>query len=153
MILDHLTPERITLSGRATDKRGVLDELARLLAAGASDCTAQAVLAGFLEREEMMSTGIGCGVAVPHARLDSIRDVRLALVRYPQGIDFRALDHQPIYLAFGIVGPPPGTGQHVKLLARIARLARVPEAVRELTAAATLDLLVDALRRRDVGPG
>jgi PTS system nitrogen regulatory IIA component len=111
---------------------------------------AHAVLAALREREESMSTGIGLGIAVPHARLAEAGVVRAALVRYPRGIEFEALDHRPIFLAFGIVGPPPGTGHHVQLLARIARLVKGLEAFDEMMSATSPEALVAVLARRDV---
>jgi len=148
MIADHVSVERILLAGRARGKREVLGELTKLLSDDRPPGP-DVILAGLLEREQVMSTGIGHGIAIPHARLDDIGQVRLALVRYPEGIDFKALDGKPVYLAFGVVGPPQGTGLHVKLLARIARLVKEGSAVEEIMAAATREAVLDVLRRRD----
>lgn len=148
MILDYLTPGRIVLSGRAHDKRGALEELVQVLAEGAP-VAAGDILAQLLEREQVMSTGIGHGVAVPHARMAQCPTMRLALVRYPRGIDFGSLDGRPVLLAFGIIGPPQGTGLHVKLLARIARLVKEGGAFDEILGATTPDQVVEILRRRD----
>lgn len=148
MIVDHVSAERVLLRGRARGKREVLAELTELLS-GAGEPAAEEVEAGLLEREEVMSTGIGHGIAIPHARLESVAEIRLALVRYPEGIDFDALDHKPVFLAFGVIGPPQGTGLHVKLLARIARLVKEGPAVGELLEATSVEGVLDVLRRRD----
>lgn len=152
MILDHLSSDRIVLAGRATTRAGVLVELAEVLAKAAPRSSVHEILAGLEERERVTSTGIGHGVALPHARLPAVDGVILALVRYPAGIDFNAADRKPIQLAFGIIGPPAGSGLHVKLLACIARLVKDPAAVQELMSAGTLDELESVLRRRDGAP-
>ena len=145
MIVDHVTRERVLLEGKARTKRDVLVELTKLLADDRTP-SADEILAGLVEREEVMSTGIGSGIAIPHARLEALDEIRLALVRYPAGIDFRALDEKPVYLVFGVVGPPQGTGQHVKLLARIARLVKEGEAVQQVLAATDVDAVLAQLR-------
>ena len=149
LILDYLTPDRILLSGRAASKRGVLEELTALLGDNAPELSA-AILSQLVEREAVMSTGIGHGVAIPHARLASCTSMRMALVRYPKGIDFGALDARPVFLAFAIIGPPQGTGLHVKLLARIARLVKEGKALQEIMRAASVDAVVDVLRQQDL---
>ena len=148
MILDHLSADRILLDGHARRKDDVLAELARLLAAG-NDALRELVLEGFLDREGVMSTGIGHGIALPHARLDGLTDLRLALIRYRTGVDFKALDGQPVYIAFGVIGPPDLADKHVKLLARIARLVKHGTAVKELNAARDVPGVIEILKAHD----
>ena len=147
MILDHLTADCILLDGRAKRKEEVLADLATLLSAGDAGLRAQ-ILEGLLERESVMSTGIGHRIAVPHARLDRLDGLRLALARYPQGVDFKSLDGQPVYLAFGVIGPPAQADGHVKVLARIARLVKQADAVNEILAACDVPSLLAVLERR-----
>ncbi len=68
---------------------------------------------------------------------------------YPSGIEFAALDGKPVYAAFGVVGPPEGTGQHVKLLARIARLVKETGALDEVLGAPDVESVLAILERRD----
>lgn len=145
MILDHLTEGRILLDGRAKRKADVLSELALLLSDADADLAAD-VTEGLLERESVMSTGIGQGIAVPHARLERLSELRLALVRYRHGVDFKSLDGQPVYLAFGVVGPPGHADGHVKLLARVARLVKHGSAIPELMAAESVPAVLEVLR-------
>ena len=147
MLLDHLTMERILPDGTARTKQGVLSDIARLLSGGDPRLGAL-ILSGLLERESVMSTGIGHGIALPHARLDAIDDMRLALARYRRGVDFAALDEKPVYLAFGVIGPLAAADQHVKTLARIARLVKDPSAVEQLRAAPDAAACLEVLRSR-----
>jgi PTS system nitrogen regulatory IIA component len=148
VLVELLPPQRILLSGKARGKDEVLGELAGLLGQGDEGLAAQ-VREGLLDREEIMSTGIGHGIAIPHARLAAVTEMRLALARYPHGVPFEALDDRPVLLAFGVIGPPAEADRHVKLLARIARLVKQPGAVQEVLSAATGDDVAEALRRHD----
>ena len=148
MLTELLPSSRILLAGRALGKEDVLSELARLLGEGDAG-VAQQVLAGLLDREEVMSTGIGHGIAIPHARLAAVTEMRLALARYPHGVPFQSLDDQPVLLAFGVIGPPAETERHVKLLARIARLVKQPGAVHEMLHAPDAGAVVEILRQYD----
>ena len=148
-VLTELLPaSRILLQGRALGKEDVLTELAQLLGEGDASLAKQ-VLGGLLDREDVMSTGIGHGIAIPHARLAAITEMKLALARYPHGVSFRSLDDQPVLLAFGVIGPPAEADRHVKLLARIARLVKQPGAVQEMLRAPTADAVVEILRKYD----
>lgn len=149
MLLDHLSADRVLLAGQAQDKKAVLRELAQVLAGAEADDAVQPLLAGLSEREQVMSTGIGHGIAIPHARLTEAKELKLALVLYPAGIDFEALDGKPVFAAFGVVGPPEGTGQHVKLLARIARLVKETGALDEVLGAPDVGSVLEVLARRD----
>lgn len=149
MIADHLSYDRVRLTGEARTKADVLRELTGLLARGSDAPSADVILEGLREREQVMSTGIGHGIAIPHARLEGAPELRLALVRYASGVEFKSLDGKPVHLAFGVIGPPQGTGVHVKLLARIARLVKEGPAVDELLAANSTEALFAVLERRD----
>lgn len=146
MILDYLAADRILLDSRARKKEEMLAELAQILA-GQDAALGKQVIEALLERESVMSTGIGHGIAVPHARLDSLKEIRLALARHPQGLDFRALDGQPVFLAFAVIGPPSQADAHVKLLACIARLVKQGGAIGELMAASDAGTVLEILRR------
>ena len=148
MLVELLTHGRILLTGRATSKAEVLTEVARLLASGDA-ALGNEILHGLLDREEVMSTGIGHGIALPHARLSGLPEMRVALARYPRGVPFQALDDRPVMLAFGIVGPPAEADRHVKLLARVARLVKQPGAVAEVLDAPDADAVIAVLRRFD----
>lgn len=77
-----------------------------------------------LEREKLQSTGIGDGVAIPHCALDTADSQALALLLCPRGVEFEAIDGEPVEIVFGVVGPKRATGEHLRTLARISRLLR-----------------------------
>jgi len=82
----------------------------------------EVILRDLIEREKAASTGIGHGVAVPHAYTTGLDDMILALFRIPEGLGFDAIDEQPVYLVFILAGPRSSEHLHLKLLARIAKL-------------------------------
>ncbi len=150
LLTELLTPDRIVVPLAATDKPGVLAELASKMV-DRSGGNAHDVLAAVLEREAVLSTGIGFGVAIPHARYAGVRELSVigGVSRAPVAYD--GLDGEPVRLFFMIVGPEQSAGLHVKALSRIARLVRSEDVRRELTEARTPDefhtVLLDAEAR------
>lgn len=129
LLTELLTPERIKVPIAAADKPGVLRELTQLLAERAG-VDAEPLLAAVLEREQVLSTGIGHGIAIPHAKSPTVAELSLVAGSAPHGVPFDALDGEPVRLYFLLIGPESAAGQHVKALSRIARLVR-RESVRE----------------------
>lgn len=150
LLSDLLTPDRIRVPIRAPDKPGVLRELTDLLA-GREGADAGGLLAAIEERESVLSTGIGHGIAFPHARAAGVRQLSLVCGSRPVGVPFDAVDGEPVRLFFLLIAPEHAAGQHVKALSRIARLVRRESTREALLAAPTADafhqVLVDAEER------
>ncbi|MDQ6979651.1 MAG: PTS sugar transporter subunit IIA, partial [Mariprofundaceae bacterium] len=89
-----IPPERIIVCSTAGSKRGVITELAELLHALDPDQVLESIMA----REQLGTTGIGYGVAIPHSRLSDLAAPIIALARHPQGVDFDAIDGELVYL-------------------------------------------------------
>lgn len=85
------------------------------------------VVRRLVEREKVMSTGIGGGIAIPHARTPEVSRTVVAVGLSPDGVPFNSVDGAPVKVVFLIVGPMEASAEHVKVLARIARLVRKPE--------------------------
>lgn len=150
LLTELLTTDRIKVPLAATDKPAVLRELTQLLADRAG-APVDPLLAAVLEREQVLSTGIGHGIAIPHAKSPLVQDLVLVAGSHPAGVAFHALDGEPVRLFFLLIGPDSAAGQHVKALSRIARLVR-RESVRDALlaapdAAAFSQVLVDAEER------
>ena len=99
-----------------------------------------------LDRERTMSTGMGGGVAVPHAKSASCKSMVVAMGRVPDGVDFRAIDGKPVYLVFMLLGPPDSTRMHVDLLARIAYLVKNRTFLDTIQMAAEPKEVIEAIR-------
>jgi len=125
---DILSEQRILVDVGGTlvrSKDMALVRLGAMLApaVGVSDLEVHRLL---LERENLQSTGIGDGVAIPHASTDDAPGQAAALVVSPSGIEFEAIDGAKVHIIFGVVGPRRATGEHLRTLARISRLLRDP---------------------------
>lgn len=111
----------------AADKTSVLERLVDLAAACVkADCQADKpqVLADLQAREEVTSTGIGCGVAIPHAKIEGLSKMLLVFARSKTGVNFQALDDAPVYLIFMVVAPPGSVSDYLKLLAAISSFVK-----------------------------
>jgi PTS system nitrogen regulatory IIA component len=127
-LIDLLTQERVAIrhnedGARSIDKAGIIKLLAQALAQGAGVDAAdvERVLA---EREQLQSTGIGEGVAIPHGALTQVHTQYAALLIVPEGVDFTAIDGLKVTILFAVIGPKRATGEHLKTLARVSRLLR-----------------------------
>jgi PTS system nitrogen regulatory IIA component len=123
LLTDLLTLERIRVPLAATDKPAVLRELVELLAQ-LSGAPFEPLHTAVLEREAVLSTGIGHGIAIPHAKSPAVDKLWLVCGSSPDGIAFDSLDGKPVRLFFLLLGPDSAVGEHVKALSRIARLVR-----------------------------
>jgi mannitol/fructose-specific phosphotransferase system IIA component (Ntr-type) len=128
LLLNYLTLERIRVPLKSETKEGIIAEMAALLQDEHHDAgdLAQAMAA----REEMISTGIGHGVALPHCRLGELDKSRLAVGVTATNVDWQSLDGQPVRLVFAIAGSAGNPTEVVILLGEISRLLHAP-ALRE----------------------
>jgi mannitol/fructose-specific phosphotransferase system IIA component (Ntr-type) len=135
LLTELLTPDRIQVPLRGASKDALLEELVEVLQRGGYLSDPADVLRAVRAREEVLSTGIGSGVAIPHGKSDSAPELVMAAGVAPEPVDFDALDGRPVTLVFLLVGPESAAGAHVKALSRISRLVR-RDALRERLAAA-----------------
>ena len=132
LLSELLTPDRVRVPLGGASKEDLLRELV-------------GVLQGVRKREELLSTGVGSGVAIPHCRCDGVPALVMAAGVTRQPVDYDALDGEPVRLFFLLVGPEAAGGQHVKALSRISRLVRRDDFRARLAAAATPDEFVAVL--------
>jgi mannitol/fructose-specific phosphotransferase system IIA component (Ntr-type) len=126
---EFITPEAVSLHLQGTTKDEILRELIRLLRL---DDKSEGMLFKMLKRRENLgSTGIGRGIAIPHCRSLVVNRLRVGFGRKPEGIDFRAIDEKPVYNFFLIVAPPlEVSNQYLPVLGKIAQFAKesdIPE--------------------------
>ena len=118
----------------------------RLFADADLVASADAVIERLLEREAILSTGIGHGVAVPHAQIPNLGRLAIAASTHPAGLDYPALDDEPVRLVFCLLGDTNTTADHLAGLARLARLARQRSALEPLIDAVDGTAFVRALQ-------
>lgn len=117
-----LFPERVRCGVHITSKKRSLEVLSVLLAQTEGEPTDRTIFEHLIGRERLGSTGLGKGVALPHARVDGIDEARGALIKLDQPIDFDAIDKQPVDLLFALVVPRHFTDEHLRILAALAEL-------------------------------
>ncbi len=123
-LTELLTPERVAVRAEdGLDKTEVIRILAKMLAVGAK-VDASVVERVLVEREQLQSTGIGEGVAIPHGALPQLENQFASLLIVPRGVDFVAIDGLKVNILFAVIGPKRATGEHLKTLARVSRLLR-----------------------------
>ena len=134
MHLSEILPvERVEVGGSdsPSSKAAVLRQLACLLSRG-SELDASEVELLLTEREKVLSTGIGEGVAIPHTSISGAKEQTAALLVAPQGIDFDSCDNAPAHIFLAVVGPKQAASAHLKVLAKVSKLLRKTETRRRL---------------------
>lgn len=146
-ILDLVNPELINLNLMAKNKQEVIDELVTLLYNNGKVKNAKKFTKAILAREKLSSTGIGFGVAIPHAKDKVVEEAALAIGISKKGIDYQSLDGELAYLFFMIAAPEKGHDVHLDLLSKLARLLMHEEFRESLLKAETTNDLVQALEK------
>ncbi len=125
--IDLLHPARIACQQESSSKKRSLEMLSTLLADAVADYTEAEIFDCLVARERLGSTGLGNGVALPHGRLRDLKQPIAALVTLRQGIDFDAIDRQPVNLLYALLVPEESTDEHLKILAQLAGLFSNPD--------------------------
>lgn len=125
-ITELLRQDAIVAHLAANDKKGAIHELVRrLVATGALPARDETpILNALMAREQLSSTGIGDGIALPHGKGGSLRKIVAAVGISESGIDFDAVDGQPVHLVFLLVAPPDSAGPHLMALSRISKIVK-----------------------------
>ena len=122
-IANLIKPEAVKVLTSATSKKRLLNDIGDL-AHQAYDLNASDVVEALIARENLGPTGVGHGVALPHARLEGLTDVAGVFVLLDKPIDFNAVDRQPVDIAFALFAPEDAGVEHLKALALVSRTLR-----------------------------
>src|SRR5919107_5915625 len=143
-LLEFLSPEAVAPALRATGKKQALQELSAH-AARLTGLDEREVFETLLQRERLGSTGIGDRIAIPHGKLPRLERLFGLVARLDKPIDFEALDGQPVDLLFLLLAPEGAGADHLKALARIARVLREPGTIERIRATRDADALYAVL--------
>lgn len=119
---NFISIERIGCQLEIGSKKRVLQQLGELLASSTPYLASDTVFERLLERERLGSTGLGHGIALPHARTPEVEGAVGAFVQLKSGVDFDAIDDRGVDLAFGLLVPQEATEEHLQLLAKLAAM-------------------------------
>lgn len=148
---DFVSPKAIKASLEADDKEGVIREMATaLMQAGAiAEAEFESIIKAILKREELGSTGIGRGVAVPHTKHPSVEQLVGTVGVSHEGVDFNSLDGERVQLFFLLISPPDRPGDHLRALENISRQLRDDTFCRFLKQSSTPEDIQQLLEEAD----
>ena len=121
-IIDLIAPGRIVCNSPVASKKRVIEVLSELLATGQADLNPRPIFDSLIGRERLGSTGLGHGVALPHGRFSQTQTAIGAFIKLEKGVDFDAIDRQPVDLVFGLLVPDHYTDEHLKILQLLAEM-------------------------------
>lgn len=143
----YLTTAQIRLLDSVSSKKKTLETLSELLTSQNGALEAQRVFTALFEREQMGSTAVGHGAAIPHCRIAGLDRPLAALLRVGAGVDYDAADGLPVRLLFALLVPEDATRQHLELLAGLATQLNEPVFVRRLLEAGSADEILGLLQQ------
>jgi PTS system nitrogen regulatory IIA component len=126
---EYISKDLIFIIRGSADKPSFLKDLTRCIKKQLPSIDEEKLLTSLVDRESQASTGIGHGVAIPHTTLDGIEKTVCIIAKSPDGVNFESIDSTPVHLTFLLLSPPGKVGNHLRILARIARLASRKELV------------------------
>lgn len=121
-ITEILKPECVKVPLAATEKHAAIDELADYMAEVGVIQDSSALKAAVWERETIRTTGIGQGIAIPHGKFDGCGELKMAIGKPVEPIEFQAIDNQPVAIIFMLASPLDQTGPHVQALSKICTM-------------------------------
>jgi len=140
--------ELISFGLKAQDKKDVIGELVGLVAKSNLVKDGEQLLKDVRDREELVTTGVGYGVAFPHAKTRATKGIVIAFGRSEAGLDFDAMDHKPVHLFFLIAAPEDAIGAHLNVMARLSYIMKSEEnrkKLMEVTSPGELLQIIDAV--------
>jgi PTS system nitrogen regulatory IIA component len=145
MSIQHLLNlDRTLCAVSCQSKKRILETISKVAAEALDDISHNEVLASLVHREKMGSTGIGHGIAIPHGRLPNIDDVIAVMVTTSPGVDFDAIDNEPVDIFFALLVPEAQIEGHLQTLAEIAAKLNDPTVVKKLRGAQIPQEMLDA---------
>ncbi|MEA3364232.1 MAG: PTS sugar transporter subunit IIA [Candidatus Hydrogenedentes bacterium] len=110
-----------------------------------------AIVQGLEEREALGSTGFGNGIAIPHCRLEEVKDFIVGILTVPEGVEFDSLDKKPVRLMVFIIAPKEASNEHIRLLSAISQALSGPDAIKEIVAEKTPEAVFEGFLRHASG--
>lgn len=149
LISELLYPDLVSMDLVSTGKMEVLTELGEVLSRAEEGLDSKTVTRAFVERERLATTGVGEGIAIPHAKIDGLSQNRIAVGISRVGIDFDAIDDKAVKIFVALGAPFNSSGEHLRLLAQISKLLKDPEIRNRLVEAQDAKELISIIRSEE----
>jgi fructose-specific phosphotransferase system IIA component len=143
-----LLPNCVKVTLVSKEKEAAITELIDLLDSQGQLTDRDAALEAVLEREKILSTGIGSAIAIPHAKCNAVKELVMAIGIAAEPIEFESIDDEPVTIVILLVSPPDQIGLHIQTLARISKLMLDEEFKKQLENAASSEQLYDLISSR-----
>lgn len=148
-IFSLLNPQTVLPNLEAKDKAEILNQLVSSLEGQVSDEEAEKILEAVIERENIMSTGVGKGLAIPHAKTAAIEQTYAAFAVLKEPVEYEAVDEKPVNMVFLLVGPQSSNSLHIKMLSRISRLMNNSDFRRRLNDCTTAEEIIEQFKEEE----
>lgn len=145
-ITELLNPERVVCDVQVSSKKRALEFISDMMSKLETDLTEMEIYNGLLARERLGSTGLGHGVAIPHGRFAGVSAASAVLVKFQEGVDFDAIDGEPVDIMFGLIVPEESTEAHLELLSGLAAMMADEKARAALRQAKSNHEMLEVLR-------
>jgi len=146
-ITELLTEATVTMTVSGSGKTEAIGELAKLLDGAGKLADVQRFMEAVLRREDQGTTGIGDGIAIPHAKSSAVKEAAIAFGKSEKGVDFASLDGKPVHLIFMIAAPEGADNQHLEALSRLSELLMKKEVREGLMKASSPDEVLEVIGR------
>ncbi|TYP94936.1 PTS system, fructose-specific IIA component [Fodinibius salinus] len=133
----------------AKDKAEILDKLISSLQNNVSNGEVEKIREAVMERENIMSTGVGKGLAIPHGKAPGIQETYAAFAMLDEPVDYESIDDEPVNMVFLLVGPQSSNSLHIKLLSRISRLMNNSSFREQLRGCSSADEIIDLFKEQE----
>lgn len=144
---ERFIPAGVQINSESSDKRELIIQLVdTLVQAYQLEHHHEAILESVLSREDKMSTGIGCGLAVPHAKVGCIDKMYMVAATCSTGVDFEAIDKEPVYLMILLISPENTIGPHLRALSSVSRIMADSKVRTDLVASQTPEEFIQVLQ-------
>lgn len=146
---DYVSESRVFCAVECMTKQDLINNMVDMIKESVPQIDKELAVKNLLEKEGVFSTGVGGGIAIPHAVVPSIDRTYLSIAQLKCGIDYKSVDNQPVFVVFMLISPEGKTHEHIKLLARIARLCFRHEFVEKMKSAPDSHALYDLIMGED----
>jgi len=144
-ISEFFLPESVIAQKKISSKKRALEQLSELLVSASPALTQIEVFESLIDRERLGSTGLGHGAAIPHGRLKAVEEPVCAFLQLQEGVDFDAVDNQPVDLICALLVPEESTSEHLELLSMLAEIFGDEAFCKQLRAADSDEVLYQLL--------
>lgn len=148
-IFSLLEPQTVLPNLEVKDKTEILHRLVSALEGKVSEEASEKILEAVIERENIMSTGVGKGLAIPHGKTAAVEQTYAAFAVLKEPVEYEAIDHKPVNMVFLLVGPQSSNSLHIKMLSRISRLMNNSDFRSRLRKCSTSEEIIEQFKNEE----